>query len=163
MLIFADDIRKELGISITPILLENFRSREPDSLRLLRDADIILTSVYHSSEVVSLLPDRRIDVVGLQPQLDSLIKIAQFPPQSNVGLVCRSKQFRGDIMNTLRDSKLSFPNFSVVETTDADELAKRFAKLDAAIISPGRLPDVEKLNTNNIPAIEFVYRSAPHL
>jgi DNA-binding transcriptional regulator YhcF (GntR family) len=158
LMIFADDIRKELGISITPILLDDFRNRMPAPLKLLREADIILTSVYHSSEVVSLLPDRRIDVVGLQPELDSLIKIAQFPPHSKVGLICGSKQFQGDILNTLRDAKLSLPNFSVVATEDIEKLAKRFAVLDAAIVSPGRLQDVESINHNKIPVIEFVYR-----
>lgn len=158
LLIFADDINRELGISITPILLENFRKRAPETMAILHKADIILTSVYHSSEVVTILPDRRIDVVGLQPQLDSLIQIAKLPPNSNIGLVCTSKQFQGDIMNTLREARIPIPSLSVIETSDEDELIRQLANLDAAIVSPGRLHDVKKIINTNTPVIEFVYR-----
>lgn len=158
LLIFADDINREIGISITPILLENFRKKAPDSMAILHKADIILTSVYHSSEVVTLLPDRRIDVVGLHPQLDSLIQIAKLPPDSRIGLVCTSKQFQGDILNTLRESKIPIPNFSVIETADRDELTAQLAELDAAIVSPGRLHDVQEIIGSDTPVIEFVYR-----
>lgn len=156
--IFADDIRKELGIDITPILLEDFRQSKKETMRVLHNADIILTSVYHSSEVVPLLPDSRIDVLGLQPQLDSLIQIAQLPPATRVGLICKSDQFAGDIRNTLQESKLSFPSLTVVETADKNEIAQKLESMDAVISSPGRYHTVEALNSNSIPVIEFVYR-----
>jgi DNA-binding transcriptional regulator YhcF (GntR family) len=157
LLIFADDIRREIGIAITPILLDDFREKKHDVMTTLDKADIILTSVYHSSEVLTLCPNRRIDVVGLQPQLDSLIQIAHLPDTTRVGLVCRSKLFSGDIINTLKESKLSFPSFSVVETTDNSELQERLTGFDAVIVSPGRLQDVQSLKTNGMPVIEFVY------
>ena len=158
LMIFGEDIQKAIGISITPILLADFRARRPETMQKILCADIAMTSVYHSSEVVSLLPEKRIDVVGLQPQLDSLIQIAQLPHQARVAIVCKSRQFSGDIINTLKESKLSFPNLSVTESDDEQILAKQIADMDAVIASPGRIHDVRRLNAGGIPVIEFVYR-----
>jgi len=156
--IFAEDIQEALNIAITPVLLSDFRARDPKTLHTLLSADIIMTSVYHSAEVVSLLPEHRIDVVGLQPQLDSLIQIAQLPRDANVGIICSSRQFAGDIINTLRESKISIPSLAVIETERDDELASLLSKLDAVIASPARIHDTRRMNTRQIPVIEFVYR-----
>mgnify|MGYP006284590477 CR=1 FL=1 len=156
----AGAIRDNLGIETVSILLDDLRAGRKDVLKTLRDADLVLTSGYHAAEVVGLVANRRVDVVALQPKLDSLIQIAHLPETARVALVCRSERFAEDIRATLRDARINLPNLEVIRIGNEAELREQLREADAVIVSPSARPEVERLVSPNTQVIEFIH--LPH-
>jgi GntR family transcriptional regulator len=118
-----------------------------------------VTSFYHVNEVQERLAGLGKPIVGisLEPEINTIIRIAKIPEGSTVGIVTTSEDFRGIIRQVLESLNLHFTR--ILETTSREEEAVRAvaAQCDALLVSPQRRQQVTEMARPGAEVIEFVF------
>ncbi|HHY38893.1 MAG TPA: GntR family transcriptional regulator [Clostridia bacterium] len=156
---FSKELELGAGIRIVPMLLEDINRREPRTLQILSEADLVVTTFFHLDEVKDMLTGIRSDILGiaLDPLLETMVKIARIDPGKKVGLVCISRAFADRVKKSLTQSGIEL-EFSFTTTREKENLRSFLKGLDVVITSPGRRKEVEELKDPGAEVIEFTYR-----
>lgn len=156
---FARDLHLDPSVSIVPILLDDLRDRPEEVNRLVVSADLILTTFFHMQEVRELVKYRGIDTIGiaLDPQLETIVKIARLPSATRLGIVCLSETFAAKIIGSLKRAGIDYLDIFTSTTKDPVLLKEFIDKVDAVVVSPTRHKEVTKYNSKSKPEIEFRY------
>lgn len=156
---FSKDLHLDPGVSIVPILLDDFLSRPEETNRLLTTTDLVLTTLFHLNEVKELVNVKGLDVIGiaLDPQLETIVKIARLPQGTKLGVVCLSDTFAAKIMSSLRRAGIEHLDIYTTTTKDQTALEEFIREMQAIVVSPNRHKEVTKLNSGRIQEIEFRY------
>lgn len=159
LLDFSSELHLDSGVAILPVLLEDFRACPAEVNALLADVELVLTTFFHLEEVRGLIDDKRKDLIGiaLNPQLETIVKIARLPQDGVLGVICASDTFVAKIKNSLRQAGIDHLQFKSSITKDVRELADLVATADAVVVSPHRKKDVTALGGKNKEVIEFRY------
>lgn len=148
------------GVLNIPVLLEELRE-DPDSFRrIIDEADLIVTTVFHSDEVrkvISKFKEKDIIEVALTPQIDTIVKIARIPPGTKVGLVCLSNNFIEKVLQRLKKSGIDSLMIKPTTTKNKEELKKILEGIEYVIVSPGRQQEVKEVVEEGVEIIEFIY------
>lgn len=156
---FCRDLHLDPGVSIVPVLLDDFRNNPEEVNRLIASTDLVLTTFFHLDEVKQLLKVRGTDVIGiaLDPQLETIVKIARLPQGTRLGIVCLSDTFVSKIKGSLK--RAGIEHLEITSTTSKDHifLQQFIDQVDAIIVSPNRHKEVSGLNNENKQVIEFRY------
>jgi len=156
---FSGEIKLGSGVTIEPILLDDFR-RDPLLVnRMLENMDLVVSTFFHLQEVKKLVSDRKKEVLGiaLNPQIETIVRIARIPAGSKLGIVCLSENFVAKIKNALRQAGINHLEFIPAISRDAVELAGFLHSLDGVIVSPNRRQEIEKLVPHGREVIEFTF------
>ncbi|GIM44800.1 hypothetical protein DNHGIG_03490 [Collibacillus ludicampi] len=155
---FAKRLEFGSGISITPIVLDDLRDNMDQFLPILTAADLLITTFFHYEEVKELLGQRKnVLAIALDPQMETIVRIARIPAGKRVGLVCRSDNFASKVLLALKTAGLDGMDIKVSHESDPDRLREFVANLDVIIVSPGRRREVEAFATRRHDIIEFVF------
>jgi DNA-binding transcriptional regulator YhcF (GntR family) len=155
---FAKRLEFGSGISITPIVLDELRDNMEQFLPILAAADLLITTFFHYDEVKELLGQRKnVLAIALDPQLETIVRIARIPAGKRVGLVCRSDNFASKVLLALKTAGLDGMDIKVSHESDPDQLRDFVANLDVIIVSPGRRREVEAFANRRHEIIEFVF------
>ncbi|GAB4262681.1 GntR family transcriptional regulator [Thermincola ferriacetica] len=158
-----DDFSKELhlgyGVSIVPVLLEDFRSRTKDVNEKLSSTELIITTFFHLQEVKSLMADKSKEVIGiaLNPQLETIVKIARIPAGKKLGIICLSTTFTEKVRNSLRQAGIDHLKIQTTTTKNESELKEFLSQVDVVVVSPNRKKEVIPMAPRGKPVIEFRY------
>ncbi|MCR4398320.1 MAG: GntR family transcriptional regulator [Firmicutes bacterium] len=157
---FSRQLELGAGVSIMPILLDHVRSNTESARDRLSQADVIVTTFFHLDEVKSLIADRAAHVFGiaLDPQLDTIVRIARIGKGKRAVLVCLSEVFADRVRKSIELAGIDDLTIDTVVTRDRESLAQALRGADAFIVSPGRKKEVEALVPRGSEVIEFVYR-----
>lgn len=156
---FSKDLHLNPGVSIVPILLEDFRCNMDEINRVVADTDLILTTFFHLQEVQELVKVKGIEIIGiaLDPQLETIVKIARLPQGTRLGIVCLSETFVAKIKSSLRRAGIEYLEIHASTSKDPDVLQQFINRVDAIVVSPNRHREVTTLNNAHKPEIEFRY------
>ena len=156
---FSKQLELGSGVLISPVVLDELRDGDPVSVDATLQADLIVTTFFHEEEVRSRVPeDKRILAVALEPQLETIVRIARIPRGSRLGLVCISETFAEKVANSIRDAGIeSIPSVSALGAT-REQLERVLAESDVLLVSPGRKREVSELCVGKKELVEFVYR-----
>jgi len=156
---FCKDLHLDPGVSIVPVLLDDFRSNPEEINQLIARTDLVLTTFFHLQEVKQLLQVKGIEVIGiaLDPQLETIVKIARLPHGTRLGIVCLSDTFVNKIKGSLKRAGIDHLEISSTTTKDPALLQEFIDRVDAIIVSPNRHKEVTSLNSENKQEIEFRY------
>ncbi len=147
------------GVHITPVVIDDLRKDGFDDLELVDSADLVVTTFFHFDEVQSLLGhSRTVLAIALDPELETIVKIARVPEDARGGLVCRSDNFAGKVRLALKQAGLGKLHLDVTTTADETVLKSFLQTVDTVIVSPGRRREVERLARPRQAVIEFVFR-----
>ncbi len=159
LLYFTDHLQLDPHIRRIPVLLDDVKEGKAEALDALAASDIIATSFYHINEVRKRLSDLGKPIVGitLEPEINTIIRIAKIPAQSTVGIVTTSEDFRSIIREILANLGLSFTR--TLETTSRDDEAVRavVGQCDALLVSPQRRQQATEMARTGAEVIEFVF------
>ncbi|MDI3329003.1 MAG: GntR family transcriptional regulator [Alicyclobacillaceae bacterium] len=156
---FARRLQFRSGVSITPVVLDELRQDLEAHLPKVTSADLVITTFFHYDEVKELLgPKRNVLAISLEPQMETIVRIARIPPGRRIGLVCRSDNFAGKVMLALKNAGLEGLDLSVTTTADPEELERFLSGVETVVVSPGRRREVEQLCRRRQDIIEFVYQ-----
>lgn len=160
----VDYIAKELelgsGVSIIPIVLSEFKDKPRETHEKLRSVDFVVTTFFHIAEVKQLLNSYSFDILGiaLDPQLETIVKIARFPKGKKVGLVCLSHNFAEKVINSIESAGITYLNIEYTISQCQEELKRLIESCDYLMASPGRKKEVDRLVPQGLEVVEFVYR-----
>lgn len=156
---FSKELHLDPGVSIVPILLDDFRDKPEEVNKLIAATDLVLTTFFHLQEVKELVKFKGIETIGiaLDPQLETIVKIARLPQGTRLGIVCLSETFAVKVMNSLKRAGIDHLEMHTTTTKDPEALIKFIEDNDAVVVSPNRHKEVTKYNTNNKQEIEFRY------
>jgi DNA-binding transcriptional regulator YhcF (GntR family) len=156
---FAKRLQFDSGVMITPLVLEDL-SREPE--RYLPDvlsAHLVITTFFHYDEVKELLGTKKsVLAIALDPQLETIVRIARIPAGRKIGLVCKSDNFAGKVLLALKNAGIDGIDIRTYTNKSEVDLAEIVPQLDVIIVSPGRRREVESHMSRRQEIIEFVYK-----
>jgi len=156
---FVRELGMGTGVTILPILLEDLRRHSQEAKAVLSSMDIIVTTVFHLQEVKDTVRPLQRQVIGiaLDPELETIVKIARLPRESRLGIVCSSEKFSLRMVASLKKAGLSYFDPVVTITSNPEELEEFLRKLDAVLVSPHRLLEVKDKVGEAAEVIEFRY------
>ncbi len=157
---FAKELGLGAGVTMVPILLSDLRDHTEEVNEQLRETDLVVTTFFHLREVRDLIEDPKKEVLGiaLDPQLDTMVKIARLPKGKRVGLVCRSEAFSERVKKSMANAGINELEIAVFTERKPERLRRFLDGLYAVITSPGRKKEVERLLPRDMEVIEFIYR-----
>ena len=155
---FSKRLQFGSGVMIKPILLDDLRGNMDTYLPEVNASELVITTFFHYDEVKELLGHhKQVLAIALDPQLETIVRIARIPVGRRVGLICRSDNFAGKVLHALKHAGLDGLNIQVTTITNPNELLSFIQTIDVAIVSPGRRREVEALTTRRQDVIEFIF------
>ncbi len=158
---FSRELELGSGVSIIPVLLDELRAGHQHAQQALREADLIVTTFFHLQEVERLIPDPGQELLGiaLDPDMETIVRIARLPQGTRVGLVCLSWAFADRVRQSIRNAGITGLELLATVERDRERLREFLRDVDAVIASPGRRREVEEmLSRDDVEVIEFIYR-----
>ncbi len=160
----SKQLSQHLSVPVEPILLDEIVANPNQYSFLAEKADILVTTFFHHNQVKSMVAfeDSEIIPIALSPQLESIVKIARFPAEENVALVCQSEIFANKVRSSIQGAGINHLEFTqfLTENVDDDTLVKVLPNYKYFITSPGKRLKLNKLlgNFHNKEIVEFVYQ-----
>jgi DNA-binding transcriptional regulator YhcF (GntR family) len=156
---FAKRLQGDSGVSITPIVLDDLRQDPGRFESVVTTSDLVITTFFHYDEVKELLGARNnVLAIALDPQIETIVRIARIPVGRKIGLVCKSDNFAGKVLLALKNAGLDNLDIQVFTSSTDLPVAEIVSQLDVVICSPGRRREVEPFLHRRQEIIEFVYK-----
>lgn len=156
---FSEQLSEKTNMDIKPLTINQLNKMNSETKNTLDKSQVIITTFNHVNEVSKLTSKYSKDVLGvaINPDLETIVKIARFPKETKFVFFCISEEFKFKIKSALEKSGLGNINVKYSNNKDKDALRKIIDESDAIIVSPGRYGDIEKLNKDNKQIIKFVF------
>ncbi len=156
---FSTQLALGSGIRIAPLLLEELLSPTPVVHRLIEEAEIVVTTFFHEKEVrLAIGQDKQLVAVALDPQLETVVRIARIPRNKKLALICISPVFAEKVQASLIAAGVEHSLIVATQADDEHSLQKKLNESDILLVSPGRKREVVALCPLGKEIIEFVYR-----
>lgn len=157
---FAKRLQTDSGVSITPLVLDDFRQDVGRWQPTVASSDLVITTFFHYDEVKELLGVRKnVLAIALDPQIETIVRIARIPAGKKIGLVCKSDNFAGKVLLALKNAGIDNLAIEVFASLSSQTpITEILSQLDVVICSPGRRREVEQYAHRRQEIIEFVYK-----
>lgn len=147
------------GVHITPVLIDELYEQQGEALRLVEQASLVVTTFFHYDQVRQILgPVPSVLAVALDPEMETIVKMARIPNNKRTGLICRSQNFAGKVKLALKQAGIDELQIHVTTVTDPNEITEYIKDLDIVVVSPGRRREVEHYCQPTQSLIEFVFK-----
>lgn len=155
----AHQLELALGVRVIPFLLSDLEEAKDCLKDKLNDIDMLVTTLFHYDETEELVKpaEKQVIALPLNPQLETLIKIAQIPRGTRVGLACFSAIFEARVRNSLASVGITKINILATTAQKEDELRKFLTKVDLVVASPEKKKKIQALIPPQMEIIELVY------
>lgn len=156
---FARQLELDAGVAITPLVLGEIRSDLEYVRAIAQEVDLVVTTFFHQDEVRAMIPtEQKVLAIALDPQLETVVKIARIPRGQRLGLICLSTNFAEKVVNSIRSAGIDYLPIEITITMEEAAVQRVIEHSDVLLVSPGRRREVEKLCPEGKEVIEFVYR-----
>ncbi len=157
---FSRSLELGAGVHVLPVLLADLLhgdDREELIDRVIT-ADLAVTTFFHLREVRQVLgPDVEVLGIALDPDMETMVEIAQLPREEPVGLLCSSDNFARRVVKSMCQSGLDSFDLRVETSPEISAVWRLLAEVGAVIVSPGRRDEVQEI-AGDKPVIEFIYK-----
>ena len=156
---FSHHLDLDPGVKIIPLLVRDLQKKTKQAISDIKNADIIVTSFYHLSEIQKLVSfsKKAVVAVSLEPDVSTLIRIARLSSSCRLGIVTTSGQFLHEIKSTLKKNNLDSGTFLGATHANPENFEKIMLECGAIIVSPGRRQEVQDKVRKGIEVIEFMF------
>lgn len=157
---FSKELELGTGVKVMPVLTDDLFGGNAEARDIVSRSDMIVTTFFHLDEVRSSFPERAEDTLGiaLDPDIESIVRIARLPAGSRVLLVCISERFAERIRKSMDLAGITELNVEVATDRDPSVIQEKLKGKRAVIVSPGRLKEVSGMAKRGSQVIEFIYR-----
>lgn len=154
---FCRELHLGSGMALVPVLLQDFRRAPQKVNQMLSEVDLVISTFFHLQEVKELITDKKKTVLGiaLNPQLETIVRIARFPARSKIPIICLSETFVTKIKNCLRQAGINHLEFVETIAKGEQSLREILRGARAVIVSQNRRREVENLSEGELEVIEF--------
>jgi hypothetical protein len=149
----AEDLSRHVGLSITPILLDDVLA---DRRRAWRGFDLVCTTFFHLQEVSADLDPHAPEIVAIHhmPSHESILEVARLPRGITVGIVCPNARTLERVQTMVR----TYIQADVLACTvdDRQEL-ERVARDASVIVDTVTSHDVVLKHAPEVPTITVLF------
>lgn len=157
--VFSDQLNETTDMNVSPVVLSELENPDDEMNRKLRNTQFAIVTYKHLKETKELLGNYSMEIMGaaINPSIESIVKMAKYPPGTKYGLVSQSYEFLKKVEDALELSGIE--NIEIIQTISTEERAIREVvdKVDVVIISPGRGSKVAEIVDNQKEIINFLY------
>lgn len=156
---FSKQLTKTTNMNAIPLTVGELENINDEIKDKLHKCQVVIATFNHVNEVNNLLKDYDKEVLGIaiNPNLESIVKIARHPSDTKFAFICLSEEFIFKIKAALENAGLDDLPVEYFNETDEEKLKGLIDNSDVLIVTPGRYKDVCKLNKENKEIIEFSY------
>lgn len=156
---FSKQLTSNTNMNVVPLTVEELEKMSEETLKIIKDSQVVIATFNHVNEVKSLIGDIDREVLGvaINPNLESIVKIARHSSDTNFGFICLSKEFIFKMRSALENAGLGDLNVEYFNCLDENSVKEIIDRFNVLIVTPGRYKDVSRLNIRNREIIEFSY------
>ena len=156
---FSKQLTKITNMNAIPLTVGELEVMNKETIDKLEKCQVVIATFNHVNEVSNLLKNKDKEVLGISinPNLESIVKIARHPSTAKFAFICISEEFIFKIKAALERAGLQDFKIDYFNDTNEDKLKNLIDHSEVLIVTPGRYKDVAKLNAENKEIIEFSY------
>jgi DNA-binding GntR family transcriptional regulator len=156
---FSKQLTVSTNMNVVPLTLNDIKEMNRETEQLLEKSQVIIATFNHVNEIVELIKDYDKYIIGvaINPDLETIVKIARFPMDTNFGFICMSKEFMFKARGALEKAGLGNINIEYSNSYDRNELKRLVLNSDVVIVSPGRYREIREIAGENKEIIKFLY------
>ncbi|WP_350345040.1 GntR family transcriptional regulator [Proteinivorax tanatarense] len=161
----SKQLSTDLSINVEPIVLDNLLANPEKYEFLISQSTIIITTFFHIEQVKKLSDFAGKDVIpiALSPHLETIVKIARFPADQKVLLVCKSQTFANKVISSLKSAGISHLEIDTFlqARNKQSEFEKVIDDYKYIITSPGHqhmTSKKAKMENGNKEVLEFNFK-----
>lgn len=141
---FSTQLKAGTNMECLPLTISELIEMSNETKLKLYNADVIVSTFNHVPEVIEYTKHFGKEVlgVGINPDLNTIVKIARYPVDTKFAFITISEEFRDKVKVSLENAGLGNLNITYSTTEDSAELEALVADKDVVIVSPGRKKDL---------------------
>lgn len=157
--VFSEQLNEIANLNVRPVILSELQNPDESIREILKNTQFAIVTYKHLNETQSLLEEYNMEVMGvaINPSIESIVKMAKYPPGTKYGLISQSYEFLKKVEDALDLSGIK--DVKILQTISREEkdIKDVIDKVDVVIISPGRGKRVAELVGDNKEIISFLY------
>ncbi|MGE5626874.1 MAG: GntR family transcriptional regulator [Solirubrobacterales bacterium] len=156
---FSKQLSISTNMNVVPLTLNDIKEMDKETEQLLERAQVIIATFNHVNEIVELIKDYDKDIIGvaINPDLETIVKIARFPEDTSFGFICMSKEFMFKARGALEKAGLGNINIEYSNSNDRNDIKRLVSNSEVMIVSPGRYREIRDIAGENKEIIKFLY------
>lgn len=156
---FSKQLSTRTNMNVIPLTIKDIKEMSPETQNVLEKAQVIIATFNHVNEIVELTRGLNKNIIGvaINPDLETIVKIARFPIDTAFAFICISKEFMFKVRGALEKAGLGNLNIVYSNTFDKSELKKLISNSDVIIVSPGRYKEIREAAGEDKVIMEFLY------
>ncbi len=156
---FSKQLSTMTNMNVVPLTIKDIKEMSRETESILEKSQVIIATFNHVNEIVELTKryDRDIIGVAINPDLETIVKIARFPLETAFGFICMSKEFMFKVRGALEKAGLGNINIEYSNSNDKNELKRIISNSDVIIVSPGRYREIREMAGEGKDIVKFLY------
>lgn len=156
---FAEELSHTTNLNVLPMTITQLQGEAQLVEKAIGDAPIIITAFNHVNEVKSFVTNLRKEVFGVatNPSLETIVKIAQYPKGTKIGLMTLSKEFYFKVKYALSLAGLDGMDIDGTVSREQTDIMDIVNASDVIVVSHGREEEVRRLTMGKKEIIRFDY------
>ncbi|GAA0123768.1 MAG: winged helix-turn-helix transcriptional regulator [Clostridium argentinense] len=156
---FSKQLTKNSNMNVIPLTVGDLEEMSEQTESIVEQCQVMIATFNHVNEVKNSIRNMDKEVLGvaINPNLESIVKIARHPADSKFGFICLSEEFIFKMKSALEGAGLGDLKVDYSNDLEDDKVSQIIEESDVLIVTPGRYKDVSKLNLQNKEIIEFSY------
>jgi len=156
---FSKQLSTRTNMNVIPLTIKDIKEMSGETETILEKSQVIIATFNHVNEIVNLTKRYDKDIIGvaINPDLETIVKIARFPLETAFGFICMSKEFMFKARGALEKAGLGGIDIEYSNSTDKNELKRLVSNSDVIIVSPGRYKEVREIAGEEKDIIQFLY------
>ncbi|MEG2412008.1 GntR family transcriptional regulator [Clostridium sp.] len=156
---FSKEITSLTNVNTIPFTLIDLEQMSSETKDKLSACEVIISPFNHINEVNKFLNGWNKEIIGvsINPNLESIVRIARHPSDTKFSFICLSEEFIFKIKSALENAGLGDLSVEYFNGLNEDGLKEVIDRSEVLIVTPGRYKDICKFNDENKELIEFSY------
>ena len=156
---FSKQLSSSINMNVVPLTIGDLKNMDKNSQKILEQSQVIIATFNHVNEVNKLIGNYEKEVLGvaINPDLETIVKIARYPQETKFGFFCISEEFKFKIQAALEQAGLGNINITYTNTYDNGEIEDLIDNSDVLIASPGRYSEIKNISKGKNEIVNFIY------
>jgi GntR family transcriptional regulator len=157
--ILGRELVEELGIAVQTIPLLTFQQNPQQVATEFTNDIAVVTTPPHYKAVRDLLPLDAPPLLSISttPNMDTLLTIADTPPEAKIGVVTQDARYGDVILSYVQKIGTGSRSVRFVLLDDEDPLRELVREVDLAVATPACMEKVTALTNGHLRVIEFTF------
>jgi len=156
---FSKQLSTMTNMNVVPLTIKDIKEMSRETESILEKSQVIIATFNHVNEIVELTKRYDKDIIGvaINPDLETIVKIARFPLETAFGFICMSKEFMFKVRGALEKAGLGNIDIEYSNSNEKNGLKRIISNSDVIIVSPGRYREIREMAGEGKDIIKFLY------